>query len=375
MALLFIDPVSRYARMTYNALSPLLDYALRKDLLAYQQSLKEQALRRRMEQAEQIGRELAQALDVSPTNTYVLGQPSFQLQAPELNISPVMGVREKIGEGLLSSGLMDSAFNVNLPQQTSFVDILKSPAEYTDALYQTALPIVTKALPLDINLSPMLTAQAKTYQQEYTAREKERREREKLLRDYTTAKTFIRSFAKRRKRKLTDEDIDVLALGMASGTLKRKDIADLINYNTAIKQIELDTGEILTQVFDRDTGELLKTYRVKPDLELLRRRKEIERQPKKQASGMWKDVQIVQPIEIAGEVIDYKKVPLEVEINGERFKIQLHSKENRGRAISLERPWVIIDLDKSQIEKLLNKQRSVEKSGYSTIDDPELVGP
>ncbi len=388
MALLFVDPVSRYARMTYNALSPLLDYALRKDLLAYQQSLEEQALRRRMGQAEQIGRELAQALDVSPTNTYALGQPSFQLQAPELNISPIMGVREKIGEGLLSSGLMDSALNVNLPQQTTFVDILKSPAEYTDIIYQRTLPILTKGAVMNLDLSNAVTSKINAHEKAYQAGEEEAKKWEEMQAKIPIYRKKYSLLAKRTGTELSDDDLDLLAVGKAMGFLSAEDDKLLFKRKATLKDIELESGDRIVVITDENTGEVLKSFPVPLNLVRFRKRKEVEESAKakygkKKTGGKWE--LLVVPKTVKSMTGNAKTVyePVTVTIGENKYIVMRSPDFSKVKLINLERPWEVIDLTPEEVQRVQEsymmrqrtpKQKQIQEQDYSTVDDRKLVG-
>jgi len=131
--------------------APLQEGFQRGVLLGIQEALRKQRGEERLKKLTELGQSIAEQMDLSPTNTYVVDQPQFSLEAPQMDISPTLSVKQKIGEGLLSSSEIPST---SQPQQSSFVDVIKDPAEYAGLMYQKTLPFLAQAAGLGVNLSP-----------------------------------------------------------------------------------------------------------------------------------------------------------------------------------------------------------------------------
>lgn len=239
--------------------------------------LKQKALERR---AGQIAGLLSQALEdiPSPEQTYVVNQPSFDLKAPTLDLSPVQGVREQISQGLLG----EATLGLQEPRQSEFLSVLKDPQEYREELYRNVLPAIASLRAYGVDASSVVSDLVTRQEQAYEQADKQAKELKTKLLRFKKGASLVSALSKKYGLDLDEDAKSALALLYAGGDLKADDIVKIFKgkYDASVE--ELPDGRTLLMIENKETGEV-RTKFINPDLELLKRKENIKAQVKAKA--------------------------------------------------------------------------------------------
>lgn len=241
-------------------MAPFTEGFYRGALLGLQEALRRKRQQERVAQLEQTASELAQALDLSPTQAYALTEPNLSLEAPTLRLSQTPAIQERIGEGLLPREAIESLPTV---EKTAFVDVLKPPEEYTKQVYEKTLPLLTRASALGANFAPIVSAVTEAQRRAYEEKEKEAQQRQTLQRKTFVADKKISLLAKKAGAELDPETRAALAVGVASGDITQQDLRDIFKQtkgNVAFQRIEAPNGDVVLMALDKTTGQEIKRY-------------------------------------------------------------------------------------------------------------------
>ncbi len=288
--MVYVDASLRYASLFANLFEPV-NRAL---LMKYRQQLEEEALRRR---AEQIAQELQNLQLPSPIGTDVIGGYTPEpLREPELQIG-YRSPRQTISE------LFKIPEEFTKPYQlpTTIVEYQKSPITYMKDIYRATLPTIGKLATLGVNISPIINNLIETYAEEYKTKREEEKEKRELLRKFKTNIGRLKTVIKKYNANMDEDEITSWALSLADGSAKWSDFLNTIRgkYQHAI--VKTGDGRALFTLYDKDTGRLVKSWEVRPDLNLIRATAEAKERVKakyRQAGKKrsWKLVKREEPI-------------------------------------------------------------------------------
>ena len=306
-----------------------------------------------MAQLEQIGQSLADVLGLSPTNTYVINQAQFKLEQPTLDFSPTKSVKErieegllgfrapsikdKIGEGLLSTKALQNALGLSPipqePQGASFVDVMKSPQEYTSLVYERALPLIAKGAPLGVDFSKAVSSVVEERKKAYEKVEEEAKKWREIEAKIPFLKKKYYMLAKKYGADLDDSAITTLAIGRALGFITAEDDKLLFKRKATVKDIELDSGDHVGVIVDENTGKVLKSFPIPLDLGRFKKRKEVEEgvkaKYKKQVGGSG-------TTDTWEPAMNEFKEPVVFTLNGTRYMLYRGKKTGRLMVLDLD---------------------------------------
>lgn len=352
--LILSDPRVEYMQRSFALLGDVLGLWARMYL---QEQLRKQRELEKMSQLEQISRSLADVLGLSPTNTYVIGQPQFKLEQPTLDFSPTTSVKERIGEGLLGTKTVGEALGINLqPEGATFVDVMKSPQEYTSLVYGKALPLIARGAALGADFSKVVSSVVDQQKKAYEKVEEEAKKLQEIQRKALVADRKLEVFSRKYKVELAPSTRALLAMGMALGYVTSDDLEMIFKRKTQTREVEAPNGDKYLFIFDEETGEELRRIRFPFDPSNIELQERIKARYRKktggEATGTWRPIK-----DITGR-------PEEFVVGGVRYRRYMNSKTGEVRVYDLtHNRWLTTE----ELEKLKSvlAQETGKKKGLT----------
>ncbi len=352
--------------------------------------LQEAIRRKREEEKIRQATEIAQSLvdevdDISPTNTYITDTPDYTIEEQEIDpfkeTRERFGVREKLREGLLSSGAIKDALKLDTPKSSSITDVMKSPMEYMQEVYKKTAPLLAKGAAIGLDMSDIVSSRIKSYEEAYKAKEEEAKRLREIQRKVKSNYTKVGLVFKKYGKEIDPETQAQLAVAMAYGDITRDDLKMMVSGKYKAITMEDPNGNKRFMVFDQETGEVVKEKVYEFDMDLFERKERVKAKYGKGGSksrGKWIDMMVTKEVKDMFGNVKTVEVPNIITFpNGEQYKIQLNNTDNRARAININKPWEIIELTEEQAEmfKRAQGEKAQQAQEYSTVDDKSLVGP